>query len=450
MEDKKNEQVIYFSDLLFSVLYRWKSILATVIIVSVLFAAVKGISDYYTIRSADEETALSDQELVEQYEAQQESLTLKIQVAQENIKNQKKYLDNSLYMKLDPYGFYRTDITLFVDVNWKVMPGMTYQDPNRTATVIAAYQQVLLGDEALKAVGDAIGADPVYLLEIMQIVPGTDGIMIVVINTPQKDQAEIMAEQILVHIEKNCPAISQQVAEHSVTEVERSIRLVQNLDVANAQRNATDRIAGFFADLDAAELALEALKKPQTTADISVWKSSVKFAAIGGILGFAATVVVFLILSLLDDRVYSARSLRDRTGLKIVCSVCTRKTKGVDLWLRKLERRSFSEIDTQAAITAVTLKNYYPNLSRLVIAGDLPKEKRQEFTEALTKELANVQVVDQGCALESVNTLQALTDCDMVLMMAECGTSRYRDLAEETKVICNHGKKIAGCVVLNG
>lgn len=450
MASEKNEQVIYLKDLLFSVLYRWKGILATVIVFAVVFGAIKGISDFRRIRMATEETAANEQQLIEQYEAQKEALELKISALQDSIKNQKIYLEKSLYMALDPYAYYQGEISIYIDTDWKVMPEMTYQDPNLTSAVTAAYQKVLLGNDALQKIAEAVSTEPVYLLEVLGVQPDADGIMTVAVVAAEETQAEKMLDQVLEQVSANRPEICQSVAEHTVTVLERSCRLMQDLNIANDQGTATDRMTQFLADLSGAELALDTLQIPQLTADISVWKNAVKYAMIGSILGGFFAVVMLLVLALIDSRVYSARSVRSRTGIKVLCSVCMEQSKGVRRWLRKQEGRSFAGEEVQAAMVAAMLRNCYPDLTRLLLAGDVAEENRRGFAVALAQALPGVQVLDNGSVLEQIHAVQALANCDVVLMLVQCGVSHYYALDREAELIRDHGKHIAGCVVLNG
>lgn len=450
MEPKKDEQVVYLKDLFFSVLYRWRCVLAAVIALAVVFGAVKSISNIMKIRMLTEESAAEEQQLVEQYHAQKEALELKISALQDSIKNQKLYLEESLFMMLDPYAFYNGSITLYVDTQWKVMPGMTYQDPNLTNAVVAAYQKVLNGNEALQAISDTVDTEPTYLLEVYSVQTGADGLMTVIVNAEAKSQVEKMLDQILEQVTVNQSEISRSIAEHTVTVLERSNRLTQDLNVANNQRTATDRMTQFLTDLNASELALEALKEPALTEDISMWKDMVKYGVVGGVLGGFLAVVWLLVLALIDSRVYSAQTLRNRTGIKVLCSVCTEERKGVDCWLRNMEGRCSAGASVQAVMAAAMLRNRWPDLTSLLLAGDVAKENRQSFVAALTQALPGVQVVDNGSVLEEVDALQALAACDTVLMLAQCGVSHYYALDREAEVIRDHGKHIAGCVVLNG
>lgn len=449
MEQKNDIHIIYLKDLLFSVLYRWKALVAAVLIAAAAFGLFKGGSDFVKVSTAGEDTATADALLFEQYEAQKQSLEKKISTMQVSIKNQKDYLNNSLLMALNPYGYYQVNLQIFIDTDWQIMPGMSYQNPDRTDAIVNAYQNILSGNEALSGIANAIDVDPVYLQEVMEILPGEDGTLTVTIICAEQTMAQNMLEVLIAQTNAATTQISSSVAQHKLHIVEQSVSQQQDLTLVVTQREETDRMTNLLTELNTAELSLESLKKPVMTADISIVKNVVKFAVVGAVLGGILCVVIFMIIALVDTRVFSARALRSRTGIKVLVNVCSCASKGIDLWLKKKEGRCLADETVQAPLAAALLSRY-PDLSNLLIIGDTEAADRQAFVSALKQAMPAVQIADEGSLLSQVTALNALASCDMVLLLAACGKSSYDAIAQELEVAADHNKAIAGCVLLNG
>lgn len=450
METKKNEQVIYFRDLLFSVLYHWKGILITVLTAALLLGGVKGILDYQTVKFSNEDTAAAETLLMEQYQAQRESLALKVTALQDSIKSQKSYLDNSLFMRLNPYGFYKAVVHLYVDTGWQVIPELSTQSPDKTDAVLDAYLSILSGNDVLSAVASAVNTEPVYLQEVCSFTNDQTSSIVITIDSADEASAQKMAGLYIEQLMQRQAQVSKGIAEHSLRVVEQSVILQQDLTISTSQAEKADRMTQLLTDLSSAELSLNRLTVPKLTSSISVKKSFVKFAVIGGILGGFLAVFWLLVLALTNGRVFSVQSLRSRTGLKVICSVCSVPFRGVTRWLRAKEGRSTVSEAVQAPLTATYLRNCYPALTRLLLAGDMEQSHRQAFADGLRQALSGVTVSDEGSLLTEINALQALAESDVVLLLVECGTSRYQSINRETEVILDHNKPIAGCVVFNG
>ena len=111
MEQEK--QVIYFSDLFFAILKRWKAIL----IIAVVFAVALGGYGFLTSRKpvTDDDTAASIS-----YKKQQ------VDIISDNILNQQKYMTDSVLMTMNPYDCGEITTDVYVDTNYQIQPELSY------------------------------------------------------------------------------------------------------------------------------------------------------------------------------------------------------------------------------------------------------------------------------------------------------------------------------------
>ena len=93
MEQEK--QVVYFSDLFFAVLKRWKAIVACALI---LAAALGGFALWKASKKGDSAAAEDAAKAVEYNQAQ-------LDIISANILSQQKYMTESVLMTMDPYSY---------------------------------------------------------------------------------------------------------------------------------------------------------------------------------------------------------------------------------------------------------------------------------------------------------------------------------------------------------
>ena len=75
--------------------------------------------------------------------------------AQFDIDNAQEYIDKSVRQKLDPYNVYTSETRFYITTDYKIMPGMDYQNPDYTSAVLSAYNsQMCIRDRT--AGGDRI------------------------------------------------------------------------------------------------------------------------------------------------------------------------------------------------------------------------------------------------------------------------------------------------------
>ena len=150
MDMDRDEQVIFLKDLLFAVLYQWKKILLAALAFAVLlggYAAAKNVGNV-----PSEQAEQQYQKDLEQYQIEKAALEQNIERTEQKIRAQQEYMENSLLMQLDPYAFFEGTMQLCIATDYQIQPGMAYQNPDYTKSVLSAYQAMLGGEYLLSQI----------------------------------------------------------------------------------------------------------------------------------------------------------------------------------------------------------------------------------------------------------------------------------------------------------
>ena len=452
MDRKQDEQVIYLKDMLFSAMYKWKGILLLGVVLGLLLGGVKAAGEWrgYQNSATNEAQKIS----VERYEAKKSSLEKQIEDLRKSVQNQQSYIKQSHLMKLDPYGFYEANLTVYVDTGYQIQPGMEYQDPDKTAAVISSYQVILTGEKAVRAMADAMGTEPRYLLELVVIeAPEETNTMRIRASYADEAGAEKLLEQLLLQIENAQQQIAQAVTDHQVSVVEQYVQQKLDANIDTVQKNEAQRLADLIGSLEGAQNELQWLQPPELSAQglKDVVKAAVIFCVIGGVVGVFLGVCVVWAGHIFGGKIYSAKVLYNRTGVKTLgCVADTQFKDAVIRWMRRMEGRSVREPQEQTKLVAAGVKSVCRDAKQLMITGSLEDTEGKALVEAIAQAMPETKLVCCGSLLRDVAAVEALAGCDQVILLEKCGRSTYADVEQQCHILGDNGVQLTGCVLLDG
>lgn len=441
MEKEKNEQVVFVKDLLFAALYRWRQILAMGLIFAVLLGVVGGLLEWKSVSAS-----ISQEELAaatEKYESKRLQLEKKVENYQNLVDSQENYNVEAPLMLLDPYRVYRASIELTV---WPSADQNAQNNVDIAGAVLNAYAAYLKSERVINQAAEAIGMQSKYLSELVQLVNGgveTRSLTVTVSSAAAEDTQNVL--NILVAGVENAGAqIEQNVGKYNVTVVVSGVDERVNPLLIDQQKLAQTRLKDLRTQLSDAQKELDDLQAPAAAAGISK-KKIVIFAVLGAILGVMLVVGIACFRHVAGGVVYSGRTLKNCTGVKLLgCMMLKRPKSKVDRWLRKLEGRCLTD---ETAVVAVTVKNYCGKDQKLLLAGSC-EQANQKVAQLLNKAAISVEAC--GSLLSSAQTLEALPQCDAVLLVERCGSSKYQDVLLALERIEDQNKPVIGCVLLDG
>lgn len=429
MEQTKETRVIYFSDLFFAVLYAWRKILIVALAFAVLFGGVQTVRMLRTRNAAPAELSAATLEQIADLEE-------KIETYQIQLSSLEYYLSESVLMNMNPYQVYNTSADIYVEA----------ETPEAAAAVIWAYQSYLLSETALSDFLQNSGVNTAYPIELVsfQVVENTSNMLTVSIAYSDAQGAQQILSALLDSLDSATLQISKDVAEHTVSITAHPTIMRNNQTLLKQQNDYQTTLETLESNIKAAEKEITTLSTPAAAEKPT---SPIIAATIGAFLGFAVVACFVWVHHFATDKVYSARTLKNRTGIKVLgCVPSPSKRNRIDKWLCKLEKRACHP--EQAATAAATVRNYCGNTKQLLISGHYDEQALAVVQEALVQ--AGITITCCGNLLHSVEALQALPSCDAVLLVETCKKSTYTDIEATMQLITDQDKQILGCVLLNG
>lgn len=176
-----------------------------------------------------------------------------------------------------------------------------------------------------------------------------------------------------------------------------------------------------------------------------------------GVLGFAggAFLLIFFYAAgyVFSDKIRGERELRERYGYNLLGTLPkTRKRgflSGIDRMLEKLEGSAEPITEEEAYwIIAINIINLAKTGGAFLVTGTVALEKLQEITEVLSAQVENVTLMSCANMNRTASTLEALAECDAVILVEERGRSLRREIHREHESIAALEKVVVGYVVL--
>lgn len=486
-----HEEEIDLIQLAFSILHKYRQILMTVVICAVLAAgfglAKNAYSSYAEGKAADsEDVAVAksaaqqkyDEEMlayreektkhdtnVQQYQEELLENQQAIESTKIKIQNAQEYLDNSVLNTIDPYNVPVAQADLYVSTDYKILPGMDYQNVDYTDAVLKAYSSLITNSETMDKIAKTVGMEERYLQELVSV-SGDSSTRLLTIRAYGADEATAnkILDALLVRMEDVRPTIQSTVGSHSIAQLTRTSTVsVMTLlrdsqqqnrdDLTNLQNQVTtleaaDRV--LEQSIEDEQQALEAMKLPEAPKEGT---SMPKLIVLGALLGAVLACGVVVVRFLLDGMVYSASELNRSTGLPVLGALASDRTKKagkLDAKLYQMEGRPDGSADAEMlCLMAQTIRSRAPEAKKILVTGDLPADQLEALAAALqaTEPLRGQSVTAAESILKAAATVPHVVAADAIVLAADCTVTRTDAVREQNEKIVRLGKQILGCIV---
>lgn len=429
MDNQQTERTIYFKDLVFSVLYRWRAILAAMLIGAVLLGGLECLSASKEVTLNSVSVTPENQLKIDQYQNTLERTELLIE-------SHTVYMDESILMKLDSYAAYTAG--LYVSAN----PATEADSENRAAAILYAYRTGLLDTAVMEALGKKYDMETIYLKELITPEVTNAGILNIFVRGRTLEEAEAIVASLKEILEAQQEQVSQTIAPHKLQISSFSAGPAIDKALYDLQNAAQQRMTTLKNTATSATTELNKLLPTQLQSGKA---QPLLFAVVGAFLGAFFMAAVTCVMHIGSGKVYSARTLKDRAGVRILGCVSGKKRKAIDNWLRKLEGRI---LYTQPDAIIANIANRCTEYKHLLVFGCCDADLIRPLTEELIA--SGIQCTLCAEPAGSAQAIKALPGCDAAVLVATCGESSYDDVIWTVETVGEYQKTLLGCVLIDG
>lgn len=460
MNYENQERELNLKAMFISAARHWRGMLIAALVLALLLGGVKVLGG---LRSVADEKA--NAALMEAYEAdclayadKLAALNTKIQMVEEDISQQREYLENSILMQMDHHNACVATVSLVVYAPGTLEEGTAQQNSTLAYVIADAYRVAMLDGRMINKAAEALNMDARYLQELIslpcEVEDETQKGPLVTVNVRCKDMET--GEKVVSMLLEALGTVYQQVAEgvapHTINVVGNSVTMKVDDELAVRQAEEDDRLLEYNDLLEEYQEMVEELTVP-VMPELGIGgtvKSAVKYALVGAVVGVFLVAAWACVAFAVGDKVYSAEELRSRFGILLLgkVSLNKRRTFFVDKWLDRLENRGKTPEEGAYSVIRANVRNYSAGVDTLLIAGGAGSEAAEQVARELAKELPGVTLLPGGSLLECPDAVEALGKCGGVILVERCGVSRYSAVSRELELIESVRKPLLGCVTL--
>ena len=439
MEHQKEAQMVYVKDLLFTVLYRWKVVLAVMLVLALLLGGLGLVL-------GSKELSLDEVRQVENYNTTKAVMDQRIRALEKSVAERQTHLAESLLMQLDPYNHYEAQLTVSVQLP---ADSEGFVSAFAAQTLLEAYREVVSEEACLEQLAQILQLSDQYVSQLIGTTSpaiGTDTITIT-IKCADAQTAAALADAVRGHLEQRQTKLAQDLGDHTLSIVKSTALATADTNLAEVQRAEVARLSDILTGLNEARNKRAALAKPDGADGDAAMKKAVILAVVGAFAGVFVTVCLLWIGHIGSGKIYSGRTLRNRTGVKVLGCVDSGSKRGpIQSWLRKLEGRC-AVADPAVMATDIGLRTA---AGKVLVTGSGEASFRDALAAALKQAMPQAEIVVGASVLECPEALKGLAACEAVVLVENCGSSRYQAVVQQAEKIEDYGKQLIGCVVVDG
>lgn len=447
-------------ELFFRILEKWRKVLGMALLFALLLGVLKAALGFWTLNDPERLAENQEEAIAKQKQYDDAKAYGEIQVAnlEKEIEKQTAYLENSFLMQIDPYNEYQEMVSYYVDTDYQIMPGMTYQNPNRTPGVINAYVKSLednaIYEGFLKERG--LDSDPGMLRELVEFEQdNNNGIFTVKVKGSDQNLASGLMQALEAHLKEKSDEISTSISKHKLTEVNRQNGYAVDINLANRQTQVHDNITKMQEAAVKKQKELLDLKDPKAEGmtEGSVVKDAVKFAILGAFFG------AFLAACMISVRFFGGRTIPGENDLKRIYGItrlgrCHHSAKtGIDRKIAGWEGFRASEMDETRAfeVIAANIRNRIGENKPVLLISSVPPEVLEKAYEQLLSsgDLDREAMIFGGNLVEDAAVIRKLNEIRSVVFLEDREKSANADFAKAVSMVKQQKKEILGLIEIS-
>lgn len=451
--NKDYEQEIDLKDLFFQLLYCWRSILVVALIGAVLLG---------TIRFIINETAHRAGKLTKwekAYEIELQEFRDNLRNAREGVKtytsliNEKNaYLDDSVYMKLDPQDEWYAFKRYYIQVDQSVLdalPQAVQEDP--ADRVSSAYSSTLkngLDSEEMEAL---LGTGKREYIDELVGIGGDGGANTLTISVIGASEEDVLRQLAYFddRLHNVCAPKAQAVAPHTLTLLDEDVRSRIDDSLSARQDEINQQLLAWQEALKEQKETLNEIEdkeEPKKPVGIK------KFAAIGFIIGGFLMALFHAIKYVMSGTLHHSDELSERYGLPVYGEFRKSRARHPGKGLDKLfEKWEFKHANSDAVVVdeIVALLRERHGGKRVLLTGTVSEDKLLDLSKKLQPALKDAVMLDtQGDILTNSAAINGASGADAVVLVEEKYASRLKGIEREAELLIMGSANVEGCVVI--
>lgn len=431
------KEPISIKEILAIAIKRGTAVLCAAIALAALLGGFQGVRKLQAVRAPSNSAAEIEQrneKALADYNTQTEALQQAIDTATYKIEMQKEYNENSLRMKLDPYNKYTSNIVLAItelDENAFLQVYKQQGTPVDyiVSKIVQQYSVYWDNLELSKLENNPFAdEDEKYVRELVTVAKEDGGTVAITASAATAEDAQALCQSVYNAILEAQPTIAQATYSHSLSEISNSTKMSVDNDLGKLQVTCMDNLTDYMQELEKAEEQLKKVKKPGTEKALTmsdVVKTAVKWAIIGGVVGFVMACACVWLFYIISDGVESTRQMEAILAVPFFGSSAKKGSPFVRLANWFVGERSWKDREWAVQYIAENLKSRLNTPGKIAVVSTLNVSGEDAGIAMVLKAVEQLghQVTFVGAAEQNPAAVAALRENSYVILAERLGKS---------------------------
>ena len=455
----EDEDEIELKALIIAVLRKWRILFVTAILFAVLLGGFKGLTGFLKLQDPEyvqEQTNAVNEEKA-QYETMKELYESQLKNLESEVRTLNDYREKSLYMNIDPYNEYRETVTYYVNTDYQIMPGMTYQNINQATSILNAYvrqvQDFNVFGQAVNLIGKDMNISDIR--ELVQVQQDNANFMFTVTIVGENEEIpSVLMDVVRNTVQRSTKEIVTTIGEHTIEEVTFTSGYMVDTALSDYKIRFEDNVTRLHDAMAKKQKALAELEKPseEVPSEKTVLKQAIKYAAVGGLGGGFLGILWACALFMISDRLPNEAVLKEKFGVRVIgnCRKTSEKNNRtfIDGWIDHIEGIKKSEFDEEKALdfAAANLDSCAKNGEKILLVGTLPDVIIHQIFDKLSKYVKqkNYILVEGGNPIENPETIRRIAEADSVVFVENKEETRKTQFLRALEMVKMQKKDVIG------
>lgn len=453
------EREFDLSKLLIYILKKWKILLLFGVVAAIGFGSVKYIKDVATIRASQE--AYDMQEIEQSFtEKERKSVEFALKY-KEQLNNETKYFENSIYMSKDPYVLSKIslhfNITLVEDEN-------NGEQDYLVNNLLSAYSAFICGGDLAQAISDAYDIEnKEYITELLnyeynQENANNASFTILLIEDEQISEAERIIVELL---ENYSQELNKVIGIHKLNFISQYTEIVVDRTLANLQQNVLNniynidyKINSMLSTFSLEQLAYynNKLEPDEGDSIVTVTEDGLsasidlKYIILGAVVGLFAGAAVLVLYYMLSGYVVGEMDYATVFGLNYIGSL-----KNAVVLAKVSENQDIKASDLDIIVLKLKHICAAKNINSIVLTSSLTDITTKNYLDVITVKMQdkgiNVSFVQD--ILNSQEDMKKLFDIGNCVFVEQTGCSKLKIIDKMVTFCKENDIKVLGVLDLN-
>lgn len=450
-EKKRNTNVeLNLTDMFWQFLCMWKKVLILAVALGLVFGGVKLVTSLINNNDPEylQEVKRKNRVTKDSYEVQVLTYEKQINNIQAQIEKIEETRENSIMLRMNPYSVYVKNVSFYIGTDYKIMPEMTYQDPNYAIAITNSYINAVKSLNLDKAVAtpeepDLTAQNPVinvdYSLLTIEDQSG-NGMFYLTIKGDSPECVDRIFTAVQEALEERKALLTASIGEHTLNVLTETDDVITDSAVQALQTAFVTNNSAMVDSLKTAQNSLENLKEPSLvgTSVKSAIFGAIKYGILGGIIGVVLGFIIWGLFRCLRGKVNSVEELRqkyDGVMLAAIPKESVKRSKLDKKLIHHLGIRKKLNYQTGLDLAAANIRLYLPETKDLLLIGTVEEEKLGIICKDLAERLPDRNLIVGGDVNISAEAVNAVEEGHTAICVEGLNESQYRFINHELETI---------------